>query len=289
MWWYAAPAGRKDTGKAVFQHCLSWEWETRRGGSTALGAASSAGFLVPPSSLPAAGRRHVGAAAGTLTLQIMCLWGDPSGREQREVRAGTSGSLELGTALPCPCPSCSEQRPHTAQHCSPAPQCHTHTHTEVPAGSPAPAHGPSSSTTSAGGGQRAPCPALSRNPGTSAPRAPQRRREDAESHASSPAPQSLRGLRGGSTEAPHCTKPTAANRHRHPTRRARMGRDAAARPHPAAPWESCRLGKDPTHPTWGCGSSATHPEPEHGLGLETRETHFPLSEASGWMGAVSCG
>lgn len=128
MWWYAAPAGRKDTGKAVFQHCLSWEWETRRGGSTVLGAASSAGFLVPPSSLPAAGRRHVGAAAGTLTLQIMCLWGDPSGREQREVRAGTSGSLEHGTALPCPCPSCSEQCPHTAQHCSPAPQCHTHTH-----------------------------------------------------------------------------------------------------------------------------------------------------------------
>lgn len=82
---------------------------------------------------------------------------------------------------------------------------------------------------------------------------------------------------------------TAANRRRHRRRRAGMGRDAAARPRPAAPRERRRLGKDPTRPTWGCGSRATHPEPERGLGLEKRATRFPSAEASGWMGAVSCG
>lgn len=69
---------------------------------------------------------------------------------------------------------------------------------------------------------------------------------------------------------------TAANRRRHRRRRAGMGRDAAARPRPAAPRERRRLGKDPTRPTWGCGSRATHPEPERGLGLGEKGDPFPV-------------
>lgn len=121
---------------------------------------------------PAAGRRHGGAAAGTLTLQITCLGGDPSGRERRKVRAGAAGRFKLGTELPHPHPPRSERRPHRSPALlSRTPTSHTHT--------PRGARGTPGTSSELRGGRRAPCPALSRNPGTSAPRTAEavRRRE----------------------------------------------------------------------------------------------------------------
>ena len=121
---------------------------------------------LPP---PAAGSRHGGAAAGTLTLQITCLGGDPSGRERRKVRAGAAGRFKLGTELPHPHPPRSERRPHRSPALlSRTPTSHTHT--------PRGARGTPGTSSELRGGRRAPCPALSRNPGTSAPLAAQRRR-----------------------------------------------------------------------------------------------------------------